>query len=167
MELGPDGGAWSGFLQQAALPKPRCPEECRKAPLGERSSNRVSANAAGRRGHFPQGQFSSDFGLVTLEGNAPSVDAKRPEGRGWRPGAGAVGGVGDRNCDHIDLNYFGCWDTGTARRAPTICRSDGRRPSALSEAKGSGGLPSIRPAHAKHSHRAQPARPPDARSWAK
>ncbi len=52
----PTGRAGSGLLHRAVFPKTvsvrRMPD---RAPLGERVSSRISANAVGRRGYFPQG----------------------------------------------------------------------------------------------------------------
>ncbi len=77
------GRAGSGLLHRAVLPKSvslrRMPD---RATLGERVSSRISANAVGRRGHFPEGRCSPDFCNEAPPGNAPSGGAKRPR----RPG---------------------------------------------------------------------------------
>ncbi len=49
---------------------------------GERVGDRVIASAAGRRGHFLEGRYSSGFDTVAPPGNAPSGGAKRAR----RPG---------------------------------------------------------------------------------
>ena len=51
-----------------------------------RVGDRVSADAVGRRGRFPQGRCSPDFCFAALEGNAPSGGAKRPRRPGLNEG---------------------------------------------------------------------------------
>jgi len=72
------------------------------ATRGEHLSNRVSANAVGRRGRFPQGRGPPRYYNAALEGNAPSWSNRQPfdqrwpqsapEGRGWGTGGGAEQG---------------------------------------------------------------------------
>ena len=75
------------------------------APLGEHVSERVLADAVGRRGHFPQGRCLTTFNPAPLEGNAPSGDAKRTR----RPGlnidqlTGNPGRPLAHNCGTADL----------------------------------------------------------------
>jgi hypothetical protein len=63
----------------------------RMAIHGERFSDRVSANAVGRRGRFPEGRFPPNFCYEAPLGNAPSGGAARAT-----PKAGVGGWVWDR-----------------------------------------------------------------------
>jgi len=48
------------FTGQNSQPSRRCEEGRHRAPHGAAAGNRVSANAEGRRGHFPEGRFSPE-----------------------------------------------------------------------------------------------------------
>ena len=54
----------------------------------ERLGERVSANAVGRRGRFPEGRFLPEFCYEAPPGNAPSgfAQLREPEGRGEKTG---------------------------------------------------------------------------------
>ncbi len=82
------------FIGQTSQLSHCCEEGRHRATHGGVVSNRVSADAVGRRGHFPQGRCSPDSYSVALEGNAPSGGAKRPR----RPGLEAVRSARLRSC---------------------------------------------------------------------
>ena len=60
------------FIGQSLHPSRRCEESRYLATLGDTVSNRVSADAVGRRGRFPEGRYPSQIEIGAPPENAPS-----------------------------------------------------------------------------------------------
>ncbi len=94
--LGRDVPGATFFTGQAPRPTRRCEESRHRAIPGGRLSNRVSANAVGRRGRFPEGRSSSRAEKCCPSGKRSSGSVRAPEGRGWHSGAATDGRISVR-----------------------------------------------------------------------